>query len=83
MTDWQPIDTAPVDQNILVWLPAFDQDGREHSVWPAIVTEDGEDGRWIDIPDWSEGGVGYSVGKVDPRYWMPAPQPPSTDRPAA
>lgn len=76
---WQPIETAPIGQNILIWLPAKDQDGNDYNVWPAVITapeDDEESDPWIDIPDWSQGGVGFAVGEVKPLYWMPQPSPP-------
>ena len=68
---WQPIESAPKDELILIW-PTY-SDGRPRSAkWRAMkrgfMVENG--GRW-------EHGYGAAI-PMKPTHWMPLPQPPDT-----
>jgi hypothetical protein len=66
MSEWQPIQTAPKDARVMLWL-----DGPIRAPKPVF-------GRWIQpanprIPGFwmTEGG-----GSAKPTHWMPLPDPP-------
>lgn len=77
MTDtggWQPIDTAPSDEPILVYTQAWG---------PIIAVHSGEFGEWL-----SRMQVPVSIGESEaPTHWHPLPEPPDgaarDDDPAA
>jgi len=69
MTDWQPIDTAPKDVDVL--LLYLDGSGvqpgywdRDNDCWLACETKGLTGGRW------------YST----PTHWMPLPDPPPSEQ---
>ncbi len=76
MTNWQPIETAPLDgTSVLVW------DGRSVSSARAFPNEwdnRGDECGWSWCPsensfDSSPHGIG------EPTHWMPLPEPPASD----
>ena len=62
MMDWQPIDTAPKDRQLLMWEP-FE---------PMICL-----GRWNDEDgEWSRCESNGTRFWKQPTHWMEAPEPP-------
>ena len=61
MTDWQPIETAPKDSEILVW------DGKD--IW-LVETEFGM------YPKHNGCGCCSSSVHYEATHWMPLPEPP-------
>lgn len=80
MNGWHPIETAPMKETILVWLPAQDSDGEIIAVWPAVLFPpdefDDEPAVWVSIASWDEREIGWSVTSPKPTHWMPLPAPP-------
>jgi len=64
MTDWQPIETAPEDSEILVW------DGKD--IW-LVETEFGM------YPKHNGCGCCSSSVHYEATHWMPLPKPPKED----
>lgn len=68
---WQPIDTAPFNQAVLVYLPHWDHYG--YAVYRAIQVDMGNGAHWVSTA-WASGrnlGIG-----AEPTHWMPLPEPP-------
>lgn len=65
MTEWKPIETAPIAEWVLVWGPT------------AVVHVAGLC-RVGDITWWSEGISGPL--RFSPTHWMPLPAPPAPDQ---
>lgn len=68
--DWQPIETAPKDQSILVygvWQSELGGSTDEPCIWMA----------WFSYDMWHvEGTDYYACYVINPTHWMPLPQPP-------
>lgn len=64
MTDWQPIETAPLDEKVLVW------DGSEVTVG----TQEFRGSFWVPCLRYPE-----PAGQLGLTYWAPLPSPPSGD----
>lgn len=63
MADWQPIETAPKDRNILTW------NGTGHAIswW------------MIGLNMWNAAGHSLDyVEEHQPTHWLPLPDPPET-----
>ncbi len=66
--EWQPIETAPKDEYVLI---------------SGFRNEDPEQGRWVDAAILRVGkrywhaSNGPEEGFNDPTHWMPLPEPPS------
>lgn len=61
---WQPIETAPKDENILLFQ---------------TETQGVFEGKFLDVDEgcwWND--AGFCI--VDPTHWMPFPPPPETDK---
>lgn len=72
---WQPIETAPRNVPVLVWLEATNTDGTRWGAWPAMnVEEENGDGRF-----WQT--FGYECGVLEwgdacrPTHWCTVPNP--------
>jgi hypothetical protein len=68
---WQPIETAPTNVSILIFLPNWDHYG--HGVYRAIHVDMGTGQRWHT--------TAYAMGRdlcssMNPTHWMPLPDPP-------
>ena len=75
MTDWQPIETAPENQSVLVWVPQFEHYGK--GVLRAILVNMGTGRRWTSTA-WH---VGRDIPHDDyPTHWMPIPSPPESPK---
>jgi len=73
MTDWQPIETAPVDGTIVqLWVPDH------NTVTTGWFCKD--TGLWPHDEAFSEEGEPCNVGL--PTHWMPLPTPPKGDQDA-
>ena len=75
MGEWQPIETAPRDVDILVWSERY---------YDRPVTAQWDD-RYGWSPSWddslvieymSDFGTEYKALPVRPTHWMPLPEPP-------
>jgi len=64
-SDWQPIETAPGDETILIYVPPFA---------PMQGTRSGRFGTWM-IGARSIFGRDLAPG-MEPTHWMPLPEPP-------
>lgn len=64
--EWQPIETAPEDEFVLVWCPDF------YCYEYGIAVLGGEEGHWLTY----EGD--YELESA-PTHWMPLPKPPEED----
>ena len=73
MADWQPIETAPEHDPILVWCPKINRGGDSAEV-VILYRDDGE------MCFWTNGG-GNAGGDLYfdplPTHWMPLPEPPT------
>lgn len=85
MSEWQPIETAPMDgtpfqaripgygnDNIIAWLALAHTDGNEHGAWHFVEDQEPPD-CWTD-------GVCWDVNEdwnpsVKPTHWQPLPEP--------
>ena len=65
MTDWQPIETAPVGQYVLGYYP--------DDPWAPVWTVIQEFGEWYGDHHTSKSGTYRKA----PTHWMPHPEPPS------
>jgi hypothetical protein len=71
---WQPIDTAPKDRVVLLYVPDMGN-------WPddpAIVTA-----IWGDGQGWVDNGMAHCATYGHPTHWMPLPEPPQSERTGA
>jgi len=74
MTEWQPIDTAPKDETILIWA----EDGWTRCAELILMSEYGS----YDPDELDDGGARMWVGDGDlqlsfkPTHWMALPAPP-------
>lgn len=68
MTDWQPIETAPKDENILL----FDGDIHE-GYWDEV---DYDEFRDVRIMGWVYGSANIDPTNFSPTHWRPVPPPP-------
>ena len=73
MSEWQPIETAPTNRSILVFVPNADHYG--HGVYRAMQVDMGTGRRWMSCGL----HVGRDmIGEADqPTHWMPLPAPPT------
>ena len=62
MSDWRPIETAPADQLVLVFVPSPYDDER-------IFIARRDFGNWR---------IHIDEQTVSPTHWMPLPSPPAT-----
>jgi hypothetical protein len=65
--EWQPIETAPKDKPVLIWV-----DG---TTCIGINTEDDEGPYWNEVR-LDDGAWG---GEIYPTHWMPLPTPPRAE----
>ncbi len=74
--EWKPIETAPVNEPILVAFEWADPTtGRTHyDVWPAMknLFYRARKPKWLDLDDGPL--TDHVIGEM--RYWMPFPAPP-------
>lgn len=77
MTDWQPIETAPKDEMVLVW----EEDGWVRCAELVLMSDFGG----YEPDEWDDGGVRMWIGDddrpldFDPSHWMPLPPPPKKE----
>ncbi len=77
MSEWQPIETAPKDLRVLVFVP----DTYGNPTISGVFTA-----QWLDGYGWESGYVGCmdeAAGLTAPTHWMPLPIAPSSDDEAA
>jgi hypothetical protein len=69
--EWRPIETAPFNRSILIFIPHSQHYGP--GVWKAIYVDMGSGKRWTStgLHVGRDLGVGY-----EPTHWMPLPEPP-------
>lgn len=76
MAEWQPIDTAPVNQSVLVYIPSPVAEHYGPGIYRAILVDTRPDLR---APYWTTTALhtGRDVGNGEqPTHWMPLPDPP-------
>lgn len=72
-TGWQPIETAPINQSVLIWLPRWGYYGP--GIYRAIQVDMGAERRWRTTA-WA---CGRDLSPDDwPEFWMPLPDPPES-----
>jgi hypothetical protein len=69
--NWQPIETAPLNESVLVYIPNTEHYG--DGIWRAIHVDMRAVKRWQT--------TGWACGRdlpsdVQPTHWMPLPEPP-------
>ncbi|WP_424974217.1 hypothetical protein [Dinoroseobacter sp. S124A] len=72
MSDWQPIETAPVNVSVQIWVPGLEDNG--NAALRAILVDLGTGRRWHT--------TAYACGRdlppdLQPTHWM-SPEPPET-----
>ena len=67
--EWQPIETAPKDQAVLVWLPGA-ATGLEMEI--GYCSSSDPDGDWYPSTH-----VGFPID-IPPTHWMPLPKDPTS-----
>ena len=78
MSEWQPIDTAPKDQVILLYGRIDPSTEFEKLTWekPAVFS-----GYWCWMDDaWCPSGGTWAGPFMEVTHWMPLPQPPEEGR---
>jgi len=75
-SNWQPIETAPINASVLVFIPNADHYG--HGVYRAMQVDMGTGRRWMTTA-WACGRD--LVGDVKPTFWMPLPEAPIDAQP--
>lgn len=73
---WQPIDTAPENQSILIFIPNWDHYGP--GIYRAILVNMGTGRRWH-TTGWAV-GRDLEAGYPQPTHWAPLPAPPQEDQ---
>lgn len=73
MNEWQPIETAPWNRSVLVFIPNIDHYG--HGVYRAFRPNFGTPRGWQTTCV----AMGRDLSPLDlhPTHWMPLPNPPS------
>lgn len=85
MSEWKPIETAPIGQNIDVWVWNLDEDGSlaDGFRWPEVKIQDGVAPVRLDVwqgdPDFGGEWASYSPDQNGQyvSHWMPLPTPPT------
>lgn len=72
---WQPADTAPFNESVLVFVPNLEHYGP--GIYKAIRVNMGTGIRWL--------STAYATGRdftgdTQPTHWMPLPEPPQVQR---
>ncbi len=68
---WQPIETAPVNQAVLIFIPNWEHYG--HAVYRGMLVDMGTGKRWMSTA-WASG---RDLGaNAQPTHWMNLPEPP-------
>jgi len=76
--EWQPIETAPINESVLIWLPQWEHYGP--GIYRAILVDMGTGQHWHTTA-WS---CGRDLSPGDwPELWMPLPKPPVMRLPGA
>jgi hypothetical protein len=74
VNEWQPIETAPKDRRVLVFVPG------ERSNWTGVFTAWAYTYGWITGQEYEPGDDETADGtvslKLDPTHWMPLPRDP-------
>lgn len=74
---WQPADTAPFNESVLVFVPNLEHYGP--GIYRAIRVNMGTGIRWTSTA-WAS-GRDFS-GDAQPTHWMPLPEPPDLEQQA-
>ena len=91
MSKWQPIETAPKNKNLLVWMDAYERhsgvDWKRYGHAFMVIRDEGLDPYRLKIaienimgvapPD--GGYVQVELRVLEPTHWMPLPEPPEED----
>ncbi len=71
MSEWQPIETAPTNISVLVYIPNAEHYGE--GIYRAILVDMGTGKRWHA----STLHMGRDINPENrPTHWMPLPEPP-------
>lgn len=76
--DWQPIETAPTNTSVLIFLPNWEHYGP--AIYRAILVDMGTGRHWHT--------TGWAIGRdleypdVQPTHWQPLPDPPRVAAPS-
>lgn len=75
--EWRPIETAPINQSVLIWCPHCEHYG--DPVYRGMLVDMGTGRRW----SCSAIGMGRDLAPMDvhPTHWMPLPAPPGEEQP--
>lgn len=78
MTDWHPIETAPLDREILVYQRAGDPDKREYWGEAMVIgtLEKWEHRKELWFTASHVGGYEYECDLEHPHMWAEKPEPP-------
>lgn len=68
MSEWQPIETAPVNVPVLVAVPA----AAKSVVGEAMLHDHGDGLEWWWANEYRE----YHADEIFPTHWQPLPEPP-------
>lgn len=74
MTEWQPIESAPTNQSVLVYIPNTEHYGE--GIYRAILVDTRPELR---EPHWTSTALHSGrdiLGDYQPTHWMPLPDPP-------
>lgn len=67
---WRPIETAPVNKSVLIWIPRAEHYGPP--IYRGMLVDMGTGRRWT-VNGLS---IGRDCGDRQPTHWMPLPEPP-------
>jgi hypothetical protein len=71
MSEWQPIESAPFNESVLIFIPSSEHYGP--GIWRAIRVNMGTGIRWHATTI----AMGRDLsGECLPTHWMPLPEPP-------
>lgn len=80
MAEWQPIDTAPVNQSVLVYIPSPVAEHYGPGIYRAILVDTRPDFR---APYWTTTALNCGsdvASNQEPTHWMPLPDLPSLSK---
>lgn len=77
MNEWQPIETAPEDQSVLIYIPNAEHYGE--GVYRALRKETVKKGVFIWMTTGLRHGSDLLRRDYQPTHWMPLPDPPVSE----
>lgn len=83
MSEWQPIETAPLNEDILLWQPSWENHGvtlRDAGMMVGSLERfDVQDRQFLVRPS-MVGGYDMECEVTHPTHWLPLPPPPAGER---